>query len=220
MSTQSESWARLRSEPWINDKSIDPKKNDSTCKYQVLSAGYGDYVYDDYSVTISSMPAGLTAEDYLLEFSRDPNAAVANKLFNVINVFKKRSQSPPAIGDIFDIDIAGPDDGSIVLVALSAGFGLTRGSSWFDIQTIECKKYGTHPENGAREFGFENVSDGFMFYTRGVSRGHFLGAQTAGSAFQTMGWTGMMKGISESIRRRGGQPKENSFKVVKVKKKS
>jgi hypothetical protein len=30
-----------------------------------------------------------------------------------------------------------------------------------------------------------------------------------------MGWTAMMKGISESIRRRGGTPKENSFKMTK-----
>jgi hypothetical protein len=218
MSTKLESWARLRSAPWI--EVVDPKQNDSSCTFQVLADGYGDYVYDEYSVVISSMPSNLSAESYWLEFAKDPNAAVDRGLFNFVNRFKKRRNSPPAIGDIYDIDIVGPDNGSIVLVAISTGFGAAHGDSWFDIQTIECEKYGSHPENGAREFGFQYVPDGVMFYTRGVSRGHFFGSQTAGSVPQALGWTGMMKGISETIKRRGGQPKENSFKVEKVKKDS
>ncbi|SRR6266566_2223877 len=216
MSSKAESWARLRNAAWIGK--VDPKKRDPSCVLQALEDGYGDYIYDEYSVIISSMPPNLTAEAYLLQFSKDPNAAVDRGLFNFINAFTKRSNSTPAIGDIYDIDIIGPDNGSIILVDLSPAFGARAGDSWFDIQTIECKKYGTHPENGAREFGFEYVKDGVMFYTRGVSRGHFLGAQLAGGAFQNLGWTGMMKGISESIRKRGGQPKESSFKVEKLKK--
>jgi hypothetical protein len=201
MSSKAESWTRLRKAAWIGK--VDPKKKDPSCVFQVLEDGHGDYIYDEYSVTISSMPPNLTAEAYLLEFSKDPNAAVDRGLFNFINVFTKRSNCTPAIGDIYDIDIFGPDNGSIVLVDLSPAFGARIGDSWFDIQTIECEKYGTHPENGAREFGFEYVMDGAMFYTRGVSRGHFLGAQLAGGAFQNLGWTGMMKGISESIRKKG-----------------
>jgi hypothetical protein len=218
MSTKQESWDRLRQGAWVGI--VDPKSSDNSCKFQALEDGYGDYVYDEYSVVISSMPSNLTAEDYWSEFARDPNRAVDRTLFNAINAFKKRRISPPMIGDIYDIDIIGPDNGSIVLVALSPGFGAASGDSWFDIQTVECKKYGSHPENGAREFGFQYVNDGVMFYTRGVSRGHFLGAQRAGSAFQTLGWTGMMKGISETIRHRGGHPKENSFSVEKVKRSS
>jgi hypothetical protein len=49
-----------------------------------------------------------------------------------------------------------------------------------------------------------------------ITRGHFAGVQTMGSIPQNVGWTAMMKGISETIRRRGGQPKENSFKQEKV----
>ena len=216
MCSKTESWTRLRNAAWIGK--VDPKKNDPSCIFQVLKDGYGDFIYDEYSVTISSMPPNLTAEAYLLEFSKDPNAAVDRGLFNFINVFTKRSKSTPAIGDIYDIDIVGPDNGSIIVVDLSPAFGVQTGDSWFDIQTIEFEKYGTHPENGAREFGFEYVGDGVMFYTRGVSRGHFLGAQLAGGAFQNLGWTGMMKGISESIRKRGGRPKEGSFQVEKLKK--
>ena len=218
MSNKIETWTRLRSAAWTGK--VDPKLNDPTCAFQLLADGYGDYVYDEYSVIISSMPNNLTAEGYLLEFARDPNAAVDGTLFNTINIFKKRSNTSPAIGDIYDIDIVGPDNGSIVLVDISPGFGLSSRDSWFDIQTVECHKYGSHPENGAREFGFQYLGDGVMFYTRGVSRGHFLGAQTFGSAPQALGWKGMMRGISEAIRRRGGQPKENSFKQEKIKRNS
>ena len=68
---------------------------------------------------------------------------------------------------------------------------------------------------GAREFGFEYVDEGVKFYTRGVSRPGNWAVRLAGAAPQMMGWTAMMKGISESIRGRGGSPVENSFKAVK-----
>jgi hypothetical protein len=166
------------------------------------------------------MPANLPPESYLLEFARDPNGAVNHGLFNVINVFTKRTKTDPKIGDIYDIDILGPDNGSIVLVALSPGFGISSGDSWFDIQTVSCDKYGSHPENGAREFGLQYVPDGVAFYTRGVSRPGNIAVRIAGAGPQMIGWTAMMKGISESIRRRGGTPKENSFKMTKYTKAS
>ena len=214
MSSLEESFERLREGSWTDDPKI-ASKNDATCKFQKLSDGSGSYVYDEYSVIITAMPSRLTAEAYLLEFAKSPNDAINNGLFNTINRFTKRTSTDPKIGDIYDIDILGPDNGSIVLVALSPGFGTAHGDSWFDIQTIDCEKYGSHPENGAREFGFEYVPEGVKFYTRGVSRPGNVGVRLAGAGPQMMGWTAMMKGISESIRRRGGTPKENSFKVTK-----
>jgi hypothetical protein len=68
--------------------------------------------------------------------------------------------------------------------------------------------------SNAREAGEGNGA------ARGVSRGHFPGALAFGSIPQALGWTGMMKGISETIRHRGGRPKENSFKVEKIKRAS
>lgn len=115
----------MRSAPWIGV--VDPKQNDNSCTFQVLADGYEDYVYDEYSVIIASMPSNLSAESYWLEFARDPNAAVDRGLFNFINRFTKRRNSAPAIGDIYDIDIVGPDNGSIVLVAISTGFGAAHG---------------------------------------------------------------------------------------------
>jgi len=214
MSSAEETFKRLRDENWTDDAKT-ASMNDATCKFQKLADGSGSYVYDDYSVIITTMPKTLTAEAYLLEFAKSPNDAINNGLFNTINRFTKRTSTAPKIGDLYDIDILGPDNGSIVLVALSAGFGMAHGDSWFDIQTVSCDKYGSHPENGAREFGFEYVSDGVKFYTRGVSRpGNFM-VRLVGAGPQMMGWTAMMKGISESIRSRGGTPKEKSFKMTK-----
>jgi hypothetical protein len=214
VSTLDQSFARLRLGSWTTNAQL-ASMNDSSCAFQKLSEGSGSYVYDEYSVIISAMPATLTAEDYWLEFAKSPNKAVDNGLFSAMNVFTKRTSSSPKIGDLYDIDILGPDNGSIVLVALSPGFGMLSGDGWFDIQTVSCAKYGSHPENGAREFGFEYVSDGVKFYTRGISRPGNAVIRLAGAAPQMMGWTGMMKGISETLRRRGGTPKENSFKMVK-----
>lgn len=214
MSKLDDSFARLREGAWCDDPGI-ASTNDATCIFQPLSAGSGTYVYDEYAVTITAMPAGLPPEEFMLEFAKDPNATVSHGLFNTINVFTKRTKTDPRIGDIYDIDIKGPDNGSIVLVALSPGFGVSSGDTWFDIQTVECDKYGSHPENGAREFGFEYVSDGVRFYTRGVSRPGNLGVRLAGAAPQMMGWTSMMKGISNTILKQGGTPKPNSFTALK-----
>jgi hypothetical protein len=214
MSNSEESFKRLREGSWTDDPKT-ASMNDASCKFQKLSDGSGSYVYDEYSVIITTMPKNLTAEAYLLEFAKSPNVAINNGLFNTINRFTKRTNADPKIGDIYDIDILGPDNGSIVLVALSPGFGTAHGDSWFDIQTVSCDKYGSHPENGAREFGFEYVSDGVKFYTRGVSRPGNVAVRLAGAGPQMMGWTAMMKRISESIRRRGGTPKADSFQMTK-----
>src|SRR5262249_37766747 len=144
-----------------------------------------------------------------------PNAAVSNGLFNTINVFTKRTKTGPKIGDIYDIDIMGPDNGSIVAVAISPDFGKSGNEGWFAIQTISCAKYGTQPKNGAQEFGFEKVPEGIKFYTRGVSRPGSWVIRLAGALPQKAGWSSMMKGISDTIRLRGGTPKENSFNAFK-----
>jgi hypothetical protein len=214
MSTLEGSFARLRAGDWVINPQI-AAANDSSCKFQALADGDGKYIYDEYSVLISEMPRDLPPEAYLLEFARDPNTTVSHGLFNVMNTFTKRSNAEPKVGDIYDICIVGVINCSIVLVALSEGFGASSGDAWFDIQTVSCEKHSRHPENGAREFGFEYVSGGVKYYTRGVSSPSNWVVGVLGSAPQMISWTAMMKGISESIKRRGGTPKQNSFHVTK-----
>ena len=214
MSDLNESHTRLRKEAWCGEPAI-ASTNDPTCKFQPLAAGSGNYIFDEYSVIISKMPSGVSPSDFLLEFAKDLNATVKNGTFNNTNTFTKRTKTAPKIGDIYDINIFGPDNGSIVLVALSPGFGVSSRDSWFDIQTVDCDKYGPHPENGAREFGFENVSGGVKFYTRGVSRPGSDAVRAVGASLQVTGWTSMMQGISDSILARGGMPKPGSFATSK-----
>lgn len=213
MSTLEQSFTRLREGAWVASPGI-AATNDATCKFQSLADGSGGYVHDEYSIMVSGMPPGLTPGGFMLEFANNPNATVKNGYFTALTVLTKRTSTPPKIGDIYDIDIIGPDNGSIVLVALAPDFGKS-GDSWFDIQTVSCEKYGSHPENGAREFGCESTAEGIRFYTRGISRPSNALVRFVGAAPQALGWTAMMKGISESIKKRGGTPVDNSFRVIK-----
>jgi hypothetical protein len=88
-----------------------------------------------------------------------------------LNVFTRRPTTPfPSIGNVYDIDIAGPDDGDVVLVEKT--------STHFIFQAIKDKDSGRHPENGVREFGFERNPDGSVnFYTRGVSQAALSGSE-------------------------------------------
>ena len=172
-----------------------------------LSDGVGPYKYDEYSITINSFPTNLSPMSYLKEFAMSPNSAVNNKIFNIANKFKKRISGRLALGDIWDIDIMGPDNGSIVLVKTSPylvssnGFDI-QADAWFDIQTIECEKYGTHPECGGREFGFESLPTGIKFYTRGVSRS-YMQIHRSGTPIQNQSWKSMLSGIAEELTQRG-----------------
>ena len=203
MSTVKESWIRLRKESWCDNPML-AKKNDASAKFMRLSQGAGPYKYDEYSVIIDSFPSNLSPIDYLKEFAMDLNKAVNNSDFNSANVFTKRAKKRLELGDVWDIDIKGPDNGSIVLVALSPDFGKKNISSWFVIQTIECDKYGTHPECGAREFGFEVLRNSTKFYTRGVSRA-YMHIHRMGSSIQKKSWIGMLTGISTELAKRGAK---------------
>jgi hypothetical protein len=215
MSTQDESFARLRAGTWCGGASVIGRIADTSARWQQLADGSGTYVYDDYSVIITTMPPGTTPQSYMQEFARSPNTAIGDGGFNAVNNFVRRGSNPPVIGDIYDINILGPDNGSVALVALSPGFGSGPDDAWVDVQTISCDRFGSHPENGAREFGFQTVDGGVMFYTRGISRPNNWLVRLAGAGPQMIGWTRMMKGISDTLRARGGTPQANSFRMVK-----
>lgn len=214
MSNRDETFARLRKAAWNLNPGI-ATTNDPSCKFQTFANGNGTLVYDEYSTIMEAMPSTTTAEDYLTEIATSPNTAVNFGPFNTINVFYKRTSTPPAIGDIYDIDIIMFDNGSVVLVALSNGFGHATGDAWFDVQTVGCDKYGDHPESGCREFGFEYVGGGVMFYTRGISSPTNWATGLAGSVPQKRGWVSMMNGISNTLTVRGGRPKLNSLAANK-----
>jgi hypothetical protein len=175
---------------------------------QSITGGVGPSVFDEYWIVMDAMPANLTPENYLAELSQDLNAAVRSEAFNRINIFKRterdRKRGSPTVGDVYDIDIMGPDEGSVMLVE--------RTPQHFIFQTIETSQTGTHPEYGSRQFGFEVLSDGATrWYTRGVSRPGSDAAAIIGGPIQERGWTAMLTGIASTLQSRGGRPRPGSF---------
>ncbi|MBV8614013.1 MAG: hypothetical protein JOY66_09620, partial [Acetobacteraceae bacterium] len=183
------------------------KMADAGATPQLLGQGVASYISDDYSIRLTKMPSSMSAEQLILEFADDPNRAVNNGHFNTINVFTRRTRgTPPAVGDIYDIDLIGPDNGCVMTVQMSDGFGVSTNpyGAYFDVQAITTPEFGTLPEFGAREFGFEYAGSAVVFYTRGVSRARDIAAGLFGKVPQQIGWISAMTGIRDRIRSAGG----------------
>lgn len=207
----SPSHGRLKSEEAGQSPEVEAGLKSEDAELQSIGEGHGDFIYDEYSVIIDTMPPGLTAADFLAEMATDLNRAVSDDLFDHINEFSRRpTTASPEVGNIYDINIAGPDNGSVVLVEST--------EDHFVFQTITTKSDGSgydtgaHPEYGSREFGFESQRDGSIkFYTRGASRPSNALVGVAGRLPQSTGWTRLMKGISNAIDARGGTARKQSF---------
>jgi hypothetical protein len=175
---------------------------------QPITGGQAPIHFDTYSVTIDRMPPGVTPEQYLAEMAADLNGTVHDGVFDTINRFNRRHDRAPRLGDIVDIDIFGPNNGSVVVRDLQ--------SDRFVFSTVQTSQTGVHPEYGNREFGFTRNSDGSVtFHTRGASRPGDLGSRTVGPGFQNVGWTRLMRGISDSIDARGGRARPRSFRTTR-----
>lgn len=177
-------------------------------RLQSIASGTGPAVFDEYWIIMNAMPPNLTAEEYLTEMSQDLNAAVRSEAFDDINVFsrtrKDQRRGAAAVGDVYDIDIQGPDNGSVMLVE--------RTPSHFVFQTVATTQTGAHPEFGSREFGFEVLEKGAVrWYTRGASRAGSDLVAMVGGPVQKRGWTAMLMGIGSTLQSRGGSLRPGSF---------
>ena len=205
----SASHRRLAQEAWRTDPTITGALSAQGAAYQSHTSGWaaGDLIFDEYSIVMDAMPSSTAPEAYLQEMATDLNKAVNNADFNSVNTFHRRPRGTggPAVGDIYHIDIWGPDNGSVMLVRSA--------SDHFIFQTVTTKEDGTHPEYGSRQFGFERLQGGAVrWYTRGASRpGAMPGGGTVGRRKQEQGWTAMLRGIAAELVRRGGAERANSF---------
>ena len=156
---------------------------------QNITNGYGDYLYDNYDVTVQ-MPNGMTPEQFLANMTKDINGTVNNSTFNHINTFSVNPS--PKLGDIYHITITGVIPADVVLSKSAPDH--------FRFTTLNG-----HPEFGAREFGFEKNSNGTVtFYTRGASRPRGPVEGFFGGYAQTKGWEKLTEGIGNSIKNQGG----------------
>jgi len=202
--------------PLMNDE-LKPEVADavqnSGSTHQKLADGWGPVKFDEHSVTIDKMPPNVTPEQFLKKFAKDPNGTVNDKAFDRINMFERRSRvGDPKPGDIYDIDILGPDNGDVVLKEVAPDH--------IDVATLNTERHGEHPEYGTRRFGFDKNEDGSTtFYTRGVSRN----AQTffdnglairMGGGLQDYDWSRLVTGIGNSIDEMGGRQRPDSVRKV------
>lgn len=178
---------------------------------QKVADGAGAIKFDEYAITVDRMPPGVTPEKFFGEFARDPNKTVDNGWFDAMNRFDRRREGgEPAPGDLYDIDIGGPDNGDVVMRDAS--------DRHFTFATVTTDRHGEHPEYGVREFGFEKNEDGSTtFYTRGVSRpaprfDHGLGVRLGGAYPQDWSWTSLVQGLGDTIERRGGAVRKDSLR--------
>ncbi len=166
------------------------------------TAAFTDLTFDEYSVVIGDdeFPAGFTPQDFVREFLRGPNEALNNGAFNTVNQFTWQGTGPQAqLGDVYDIDIFGPDNGSVMLTALND-------LSW-QFSIINTSTHGQHPLYGAREFGFEPLPNGdWKFYTKGFSKPAST-FNRLGIPLKDSGWLAMVTGLPlELFNRRTGAP--------------
>jgi peptidoglycan hydrolase-like protein with peptidoglycan-binding domain len=204
-SNREESWKRLRTEKWCETLKADLEKLKAVC--QLVVDGTGDYIYDEYKVEVERMPTDTSPEKFLSALASNINGAVQNKDFDQINVFKRRQKGDAMVGEIVDIDILGPIDGSVVLGEME--------KTYFIYQTIDLDWEIAHPENGSREFGYQIENQKIFFYTRGVSRPSNYLSALGGPIPQKMGWTALMKGISTKINSAGGKSDFATFSTTK-----
>lgn len=207
----SPSHARLEARAWASDPAVLAALTSAGVTMHSPSDEWkvAQYILDEYTATMNSMPPGLTPEAYVDELLNDINAAVNSPTFNQLDVFTRRTAgTPPAVGDIYDIDILGPDNGSVMLVERTP-------SHWI-FQTIQTGIFGatgSHPEYGAREFGFEVNADGSVtWYTRGAATARDVLAEVAGGGVQRQNWEQLVMGIAAELERRGGHARPMSVR--------
>ena len=185
----------------------------SGAELQSLHDGAGRVNFDEYSIVVDKMPPGLSPEQALQTFGREPNETLDNAVFNTICYLDLQSEGNAKVGDIYEIDLFGPNNGDVMVK--------NAGQDFLEYTTIRTPKNGTHPENGTRRFGFENNEDGSItFYSRSVSRTtELLGdngfiIRTGAKLPQIWCGQAIMQGISDKIEALGGKIRPDSIKTL------
>ncbi|MGE0642374.1 MAG: Ig-like domain-containing protein [Nitrospira sp.] len=193
------------------DHNLDPavlselKRHDAVA--QKLSDGYGDYIYDDYSIRIDSLPSGFSKSEFINELLSSINKTVNSADFDKLAIFTRRTPGEPlSPGQIFDIDIYGPDNASVVLSKKS---DLTY--TFTTIKNNSIFRNGDHVVYGSRDFGFREVDGELQFFTKGVSRtknwwidnGEPLIGWILGGLPQDLLWRNFVDGIGKTLSAKG-----------------
>ncbi|WP_445761588.1 MULTISPECIES: hypothetical protein [Bacteroidota] len=177
---------------------------------------------DYFSVTVSQLPTGLTAESLLSKIRTDLNRFVNTDISSfspsreVNTGFDEMALwlSNNPVGAVLSIEIPA-DDGSVICSDFSR-------RHW-RFSTIKSPWDYDHPVSGTREFGFtQNQNGTWTFYTRGVDRFTQLATSEAIAWMVGLGdkfkdpdslWSSLQSGISSYVNNNGGQANVNNPEI-------
>ena len=193
-------------------KEVQDKLKEAGMTHQPMKNGNGRVDFDEYSVTIDKMPPGVTPEEFLRRLRNNPNEAIPGEKFKDWTEFARRGdpKADAKPGDIYDIDMWGPENGSVVL--------RDSAPNRFTVSTVDGAALGEHPIYGNREFGFDKNEDGSTtFYTRAADRREWMSGQLplglqAARAGQRDTWKSMMSDLGAQIDEMGGFTRPGSIR--------
>ncbi|PNG25196.1 hypothetical protein CR492_14555 [Methylocella silvestris] len=205
--------ARLYQEPWLGNPQLQQALKKAGARFQSNKLGSGrDMAFDEYTITVTQMPAGLTPESLLQQLGSTTNATVdgygpAGAMFDRVTRFVRRQKGPLKLGELIDIEIPG-DPGTVQLVELQPDH--------FVLQTVTSPEMGTHPVSGARQFGFRRVGSNVLFYTKGAERPYNENLRGPGMLAQDNAWRSFMSAIGEMINHWQGVVDLNTMRRDRV----
>lgn len=183
-------------------------------RLQYLKPGQKTY-YDEFAIIVK-LPEGERdfAQDIFTDMRRKLDTVGLGKPasdFTNIGEFTyfepnkvaNRANRLPTVGDIFQVDIWGPDNGDVMMTELKESPGRSR----FRYSTLTNnlpKGSGSHPNNGSREYGYSKTLDGWTkFYVRGIDQyrtPRLPGAETIGIVKQNEFWLSFLEGIGNRVK--------------------
>jgi hypothetical protein len=127
--TREQSFARLRAEAWQASATIQDALVQGHAVFQLLRNGAGDYVYDEYSVSSTPFPQGRRRRPFWRTWPPTSTGRSVTRPSTPSTCSEGAPGGKPRLGELIDIDILGPDNGSVVLVESKPNYFVSRPST-------------------------------------------------------------------------------------------
>lgn len=229
------SYKRLLNEGYSNDVYESLKHYnqgqpaDEQVKLQSLNPKNRVTQFDEFTTTVMMPEKGLTPPQVFSDMRRRLDTAGTGegledfKGWNTFSYYdpaaiNSRADKLPRIGDIFEVNIRGLDDGDVMMTGLVEGAN----ESYLRYSTLTNNLpggHGRHLLNGSREYGYTTNGDGSVtFYSRGVDQWNagYRGISKPSNFFQERSWLSFLRSIEDRVKAKGGHviPGKNASKTL------